>query len=120
MRELFMIVFLTIALTAQAAAVDFDARITELDGSAPIDDKGQPVVLTVGRICINALMQPQPGDENEAGEEKIKRAILAERIFKKEDVKLTSEEIAMIKKRVNRGNGSPLIVRQVWEALEKK
>jgi hypothetical protein len=115
-----MIAFLTLVLTVPALAVDFESRITELDGSAPVDDKGQPVVLTVGRVCINALMQPQTGDDSENGEDKIKRAVLAERIFKKEEVKLTSEEIAMIKKRVNRGYSSPLVVRQVWEALEKK
>ena len=120
MRTVFMIAFLTLCLTAPAMAIDFAAQITELDGSQPVDAKGQPVTLTVGQICINALMQPQAGDENEAGEEKIKRAVLAERIYKKEDVRLTAEETALIKKRVNRGNGSPLIVRQVWEALEKK
>lgn len=110
-----------IAMSATAAkAIDFDTKITELDGTAPLDDKGQAVTLTVGRICINALLQPQAGDENEAGEDKIKRGVLAERILKKEDYKFSSEEIAMMKKRVNRGNPSPLVVRQVWEALEKK
>ena len=119
MKRLFLAAALLL-LAAPALAVDFETRIVEIDGSVPVDDKGQPVVLTVGKICINALMQPQTGDENEAGEEKIKRAVLAERIFKKEDVKLTSEETSLIKKRVNRANTSPLIVRQVWEALEKK
>jgi hypothetical protein len=118
-----MIAFLTLTLTLTApaaVALDLETRITEMDGSVPLDDKGQPVVFTVGKICINALMQPQTGDENEAGEEKIKRAVLAERIFKKEDYKFSAEEIATIKKRVNRYTMNPLIVRQVWEALEKK
>lgn len=110
---------LVISITG-AQAVDFDTRIVELDGSVPMDDKNQPVVLTVGKICINALIQPQQGDDGESGEDKIKRSVLAERILKKEDYKYSAEEIAMIKRRVNRANPSPLVVRQVWEALEKK
>lgn len=119
-KLLFAVAVTGLFICGPAMAIDFDTRITELDGSVPMDDKGQAVTLTVGRVCINALLQPQTGDENEAGEDKIKRGVLAERILKKEDYKFSSEEIALMKKRVNRGNPSPLVVRQVWETLEKK
>lgn len=107
-------------ISTGAHAIDFETRITELDGSVPMDDKGQPINLTVGRICTNSLLSAQPGDDAESGEDKIKRSVLAERIFKKEDYKFSAEEIALIKKRVNKGNPSALVVRQVWETLEKK
>lgn len=101
-------------------AIDFDQKIVALDGTTVMDEKGQPIVITIGTVCINALMNPQPGDEADLGEDKIKRNLLAEHILKRDDYKFSVEELALLKKRVNKANPSPLVVRQTWEALEKR
>lgn len=120
MRKLLLTLIALACFAGPARAIDFNTPILELDGTVPRDDKGQEINLTVGRIVINALMQPQQGDDAESGEDKIKRGVMAERIYKKEDYKFSIEELGIMKKRVNKANSSPLVVRKVWEELEKK
>lgn len=112
--------FALIASVTFVRAADFDVRIVNLDGSPIVDDKGKEVELTVRSVSINALMAPYQDETNLAAEEKLKRAELAQKISKKETSDLKSEDIALIKKLVNKFYNSPLVVKQAYDALEKK
>lgn len=109
-----------LGLMMSARAADFDARIVNLDGTALVDEKGKQVELTVRTITIESLMTPYPDEQSLSGEEKLKRAELARRLQAGESDKFASEDIALIKKLVNKRYPSPLVVDQVWRALEKK
>lgn len=109
-----------IATTVGVWAIDFDTKIVNLDGTAIVDDKGKDVTITVGTVCVNALMQPYQDEQNLAGEEKLKRMELARHVQKRDDYKFTSEDVALMKKLVNRAYPSPLVVSQAWAELEKK
>jgi opacity protein-like surface antigen len=121
MRKLLLIAVSLVALCSPAMAIDWDAKITSLDGSPIADDKGKPVELAVGAICVNALMSPSSDEPNMSGEEKIRRYGLALKIQTRDKSYVyTSEDIALIKKLVNKNYPSPLVVFHVWRELEAK
>lgn len=68
---------------------------------------------------IEALLAPEDNPrENTPAEEKVKRYLLATRIYADpEGIDLTVEEIAKIKGLIGKSYG-PLIVAQAWEMLE--
>lgn len=113
-----------LATAAPARAADLDAKIINLDGSPILDDKGAAMTLTVRGICVNALMQPLAPDEQakpDSGDEKIRREALARHVQSKDDpYKYTAEDVALMKRLVNRNYPSPLVVSQAWRALEEK
>lgn len=109
-----------IASVTLSRAADFDAKITNIDGSPIVDEKGKEIELTVRTVAINALMAPYPDEQNLSAEEKLRRAELAQRISRKETGDLKSEDIAAIKKLVNKFYASPLVVKQSFDALERK
>lgn len=116
-------VFLMLATSSVCAAADFDVRITNLDGTPIVDEKGKELELTVRTVVVNALMSPPGQDEtNMSGEEKLRRVDLARRVAAKDanTQVFSSEDIALIKKLVNRVYPSPLVVEQSWRALETK
>jgi hypothetical protein len=126
MRHLSRLLFATAALfiVASASAADLDAKITNLDGTPILDDKGAAMTLTVRGICVNALMQPLSQEEQvkpDSGDEKIRRSALAAHVQNKDDpYKYTAEDIALMKRLVNKNYPSPLVVSQAWRALEDK
>lgn len=113
-----------VLISGAALAGDLGTSITNLDGSAVVDDKGAPINLTVRSICVNSLMAPLGQDEQakpDSGEEKVRREVLARHVQDKDDkYKLTAEDIVLIKRLVNRNYPSPLVVSQVWRVLEEK
>lgn len=120
MRKIILHALLTIAMIATASAADLDAKIVNLDGSALVDDKGKEVELTVRTVSVNSLMSPYQDEAQITGDEKTRRAELARRLQSKDAGNLTSEDIALIKKLINKFYASPLVVEQAWKALEKK
>ncbi len=67
------------------------------DGEVLIDSNSkQPFKLKT--IIVNALLGNFPGEENLIGEEKLKRYMLAEKVYKTEaEVELIAEEASLIK-----------------------
>ena len=81
------------------------------------DGKGNVMDATLKTVIVNALLSPV---ERESGVEKMKKYELATRIYKSEDeVELSAEEITLIKARVGE-LFAPLVVGQVYNALEGK
>lgn len=128
-------------IATPALAIDFDQKITNLDGSAILDDKGQEVNLTVRVACVNALMMALTADEQskaDSGIEKTRREALARHVmaapykeknekslldqkrFPEDKYVFTSEDVVLLKKLINNMYTSPLVVSQVWRVLEEK
>lgn len=98
--------------------IDFSMNILGIDGNPALDENKKP--LTVGAVCVTALLHEGPGADNSsftAIENKVKRAIFAQRIVTDKSLTLTVEQIADLKTRVAQV-GSPLAVLRVWEALD--
>jgi len=98
---------------------DFSRTLKGLDGKdlALKGEDGTETVLTVGAACINALMAAPP-DDRSTGEEKLKRYRLGMKILNGAGaVNVTAEEVTMLKGRVGEVH-SPLVVGQVYDALD--
>jgi hypothetical protein len=95
--------------------VNFDKQLVDLDGTIIPDAKGNPAILR--GISVDALLAAFNDEQNIAGEEKLKRYILAEKIYKKED-DLSVEELALLKKLIGKAY-TPLIVGQSWKIIEE-
>ena len=90
-----------------------DVPLKELDGSDVVGQNKQ--VVTVSQQCILALCVQEEID----GIEKMKRGLLAEKIFKANgEVELTIDEVVLIKQLVGKYL-STLGVMQIWRLLEK-
>lgn len=117
----YTLAFLFVIASTRLMAADLDARIVNLDGGPLLDDKGKETTLTVRSIAVNSLMAPYPDEQNLSGEDKMKRVDLARRLQDtKTKAELTSEDIVLIKRLVNKAYASPLVVEQTWKALERK
>jgi len=96
--------------------VEFDVELHSLDGSVLQDSATQKI--TLKNISVNALLTP--ADEKLAGEEKLKRYNLAQKIYASTaGIDMTTEEIALVKKLIGEIY-PPLIVGQTWAMLEGK
>lgn len=93
--------------------VELETQICGLDGTHLIDGDGP---LTLKRVCINALLNQFPGD-NETGEDKLRRFQLAKKMNERQSLELSAEAIAELKQRIARGYG-PLVCGQSWELLD--
>ena len=60
--------------------VNFDKQLVSLDGEVILDTKGNPAVLR--GVAIDALLAVFGDEQNLAGEEKLKRYIVAEKVYK--------------------------------------
>lgn len=116
MRRIFFTTLFAIALTAPAAAIDFKAPITSLDGSSVPLSKDDKTALTLGRACEEALTyNGQLAGDTATPEEKNRRFWIAMKIH--EDKPLTADEITIVKKVVGLAYG-PLIVGRAFELLD--
>lgn len=81
--------------------IDFSQEILSIDGKpTPLNDDHPSS--TLRDICVTALDRPRDPNERLEAEEKIKRARLAERIYRaKEPINLMAEEIALLKRLIS-------------------
>jgi len=77
---------------------------------------GKTTEMTLGSALINALLVPV---QNEKGEEKVKKYELGVRIYQNDEIDLTAEEAALVKKRIGDVYG-PIVVGQVFRLIENK
>jgi hypothetical protein len=115
-----LLIATALLVAGPVVAVELDKKITNLDGTAIVDDKGKEMDLTIRTVIINALMSPRADKQDETGVDKVKRAELARRVLQDKDgsYKYTAEEIALMKELINKNYPSPLVVDQAWRALE--
>ena len=74
---------------------------------------------TLKTACIGALTMTNP-NERISGEEKVRRAVLAETIYKaKNEIELDLDEMKSLKDLIGQ-HGSPLVVKQAWDILDPK
>ena len=116
MKRLALVVVAAISLITPAGAVDFNSFVTNLDGSPTVGPDGKQMEVKLGVIIQNALLADYK-DEQIAGEEKIKRFLLAKNIQEHRDYSMTTEEIVLVKKLVAKSY-PPLITGQVWQAID--
>ncbi|KKN77420.1 hypothetical protein LCGC14_0359790 [marine sediment metagenome] len=89
-----------------------------------VDEKGEPLkdgdkeIVTLGVVCTNALLAPDPEERNL--DNKVKKYHLHLRMFEKEEVEITADEIVLLEKCINVAYTQPLIVGQVRDILEQK
>jgi len=75
--------------------------------------------VSVRDVMLNSLLANFPDEQGLAGEEKVKRYILATKIHNDSNPDLSIEELSLIKGLVGKMY-SALIVGQMWEILEGK
>jgi hypothetical protein len=122
MRRTIIAAATLLCLVGAARAADFDAKITNVDGTPLADEKGKEVTLTVRTVCLNALMAPlSQADQQkpDSGKMKVERDDLAKHVLGDDGYEFKSEDIALLKKLVNEFYPSPLVVAQAWAALER-
>ncbi len=100
--------------SSSASAIDFTQILTDLDGK-PV--KNSEIEVTLGAAATHALLTPFPDEQNLSGEEKVKRFLLATKVREAKDVKLTIDELNMIKKLVGKAY-APLLVGRIWEIID--
>jgi len=102
---------------APAMAIDFTMPLTQLDGKPFTDESGKAIELTLGSASENALLKVYQDEPNLAGEEKVKRYLLAVKIHDKTNVDLNSDEISILKKLIGKSY-SAAVVGEAWTALD--
>ena len=89
-----------------------------------IDEKGEPLIgrdkkiVTLGVACVNALLAPDPKETNL--DNKVKKYHLHLRMFEKEEVEVTADEIVLLKNCINVAYSQPLVVGRANDLLEQK
>ena len=106
-----------LAFASPASAINFDATIVQLGGEPFVGVDGKASETTIATICENALLTVFADEQNLAGEEKVKRFLLAQRIHKREVDSISVDDIHLIKKLVGKAYGA-LVVGQVWKELD--
>jgi len=97
--------------------INFNQPINQFENDKPLLKPNSSELFFLKDAAIEALLALE---ENQSGEEKAKRYLMATRIYANPDgPDFTLEELATIKKVIGRGYG-PLIVGQAWEMLEGK
>lgn len=69
--------------------------------------KSEP--LAIRTVIANSLLQQCEGDANDAGEVKLKRWLLAQKVYGPDDIDLTAEEVTMAKDRIGKMYGAVVV-----------
>ncbi len=96
--------------------IDFTIKILDLQGKEVQGEN--ETALTLKEVCVNALQLIFTDEKAISGLEKLKRGILAEKIFLSEKpLELNAVEITTIKDLVAKAYG-PLVVLRAWKVLD--
>jgi DUF1365 family protein len=94
--------------------VNFDKVLVNIDGVELLAADDKPA--TLRGVVVDALLAVFQDEQHLSGEEKLKRYLLAEKVFKgASDVGI--EDVTLIKKLIGKAF-NPLIVGQTWQILE--
>lgn len=96
--------------------IDLTQQILDLSGQPMRDENDEPAILK--NIVKTALMSTIKGDENASADEKINRTILAKDAYTSEQVDWKSEDVTLIKKRINSLYANPLVVSEAYRLIE--
>jgi hypothetical protein len=87
-----------------------------INGSEMKDEEGKP--LTLRTVCVEALLTPMEEDQKSSGSEKIMLSKLADLIYGLDEPDLTSEQISLLKRRINQRFPFPYVVAQAYAMLD--
>lgn len=87
--------------------LDFNVKLKSLNDDNLKDDKGKEV--TLGSVCVEALLLNYSEEGPISGEEKKSRWDLASKISKVEPTEMVIEEVALIKKLIGRAYGAAVV-----------
>lgn len=95
--------------------IDFNKNLTALNGEQlTVNDQ----VLTLKNVSVESLLATLTGEEREGAEVKLKRGMLAERVYLADGpMDLSPEELAMIRNRVG-AMYSVLVVHRAFPLLD--
>lgn len=96
---------------------DLDGKDLTLKDKDP-EGKEILVPMELGSICMKSLVMIEPNEIVDPGE-KYERAIVMEKIWKKDEVELEDPEIQLLKRLIGE-KASPPIVKQAWDILDPK
>jgi hypothetical protein len=96
--------------------IDFSVKIVSLAG-IPVKDQTGTEDLTLGSVCVNALLTLIEGQKRLSGMERKKQADLADRIYGQDIVNLDVKDISLLKDLAGELY-PPLIVKRVWDLLD--
>lgn len=88
--------------------------VKDLDGKPLLENSEE---VTLSAVLLRSLLTPMRGDENMAGQEKVKLAVLAMKINGKDEADFTAEETTLMKDRIGRAF-APIVVLRAWQALD--
>lgn len=101
--------------------LDFTVALTGIDGRpmTHTDAKGAPTdeILTLGDVCVIALEMQIEEDKNLPADKKFQRDELARKVYKRNDVVLEAQDLAMLKERIGKVYG-PAQVGPAWRLLD--
>lgn len=112
-----MMMLSPVIVPAAAIEVDFDVKLTTIDGKPFTGPDGKETETTLASICQNALLAGYPDEQNLSGIEKVARYGMALKIRDEKKWDLTATEVELLKKLVAKAF-PPLIVGQVWAILD--
>lgn len=112
--------------------IDFSQTLKDFDGKSLadystdqygrkvtfVDDAGAAIELTLKRVSINALMKEEQGMK---ADEKIRRNMLAEKIFAADEaLDLQAEDVTLLKKLIDQGvyGQNPRVLAESWRLLD--
>ena len=91
--------------------INFSQKLKNLDGS--VSDEAP----TLGAIAVRALVETLEGDQKATGEDKFKRAVLAQKVHDAGEIDISVEEVSKIKSRIGQAF-PPVIVFAAWSLLD--
>ena len=99
-------------------------RVMKTIAGVPVKDDSNPdKTLNLRAVAVNALLAPFPDEQSLSGEDKLKRYLLAQKVYAsiyasmELHTELTVEEVALIKKLIGKMYTN-LIAGQAWQMLE--
>lgn len=93
--------------------INLKQELRTLDGTRPLRDEKENVVLLRDVLC-NTLLAT---DDSADGKERARRGMLAYKIYGNDELDLDVDDVKLLKDLVGK-QYAPLVVFQVWEMLE--
>lgn len=100
--------------------INFDTPMLQLDNVAFRAPGTENRVMTLGWVCVEALLWFDPSKSQDSGEEKARSAALAIRLYPGGRHDVTIEELALIKSKIGANIAAPLLVARAFQALEQR
>lgn len=99
--------------------LNLETVITDLEGKPILESEAPDAKpASLGSLLMRSLLIPMRGDEAMAGEEKVRLAVLAQRLHGAKTIEFTAEETSLLKDRTGKTYILPLVVMRIWKAID--